>query len=156
MTEQPEQQPTISDELRADLCKAWLLGFLDAMAGGEVTDQDCIPSDTRQSPTSMPPPRQEHAPPLPALCPRCRAGLFRGEEDYICRSCGYHDWLATAKPMRLKAHPPHYTLAEAAAISGTPYRTLHLWCQEGLISNAKRLSGEGHGDSWVILKGILG
>lgn len=140
----------LSDDLRADLCKVWALGFLDAMAGGEVTDQDCIPSD-------MPPPRQEYAPPLapplPALCPRCRAGLFRGAEDYICRSCGYHDWLATAKPMRLKAHPPHYTLAEAAAISGTPYRTLHLWCQEGLISNALRLSGENHKDIWVILKG---
>ena len=147
----------ISDDLQADLCKAWLLGFLDAMAGGEVTDQDCIPSDTRQSPTRMPPPRQEtRPPPSPGTCPRCRAGLFRGEEDLICRSCGYHDWKAIAKPRRLKAHPPHYTLAEAAAISGTPYRTLHLWCQEGWISNAKRLSGEGHGDSWVILKGILG
>ena len=36
--------PTISEELRADLCRVWSLGFLDAMKGEEVNDEDTIPS----------------------------------------------------------------------------------------------------------------
>ena len=44
MTEQPEQQPTISDELRVALMQVWSLGFLDAVAGSEVTDDDVIPT----------------------------------------------------------------------------------------------------------------
>lgn len=39
------EQPTISDELRADLCKVWALGFLDAMAGQPVEDEDVIPAN---------------------------------------------------------------------------------------------------------------
>ena len=39
------EQPTISEELRADLCRVWALGFLDAMKGEPVTDDDSIPSD---------------------------------------------------------------------------------------------------------------
>ncbi len=37
-------QPAISDELRTQLQQVWALGFLDAMAGGEVTDDDVIPT----------------------------------------------------------------------------------------------------------------
>ena len=37
--------PTISAPLRADLCKAWVLGFLDAMKGEAVNDDDEIESD---------------------------------------------------------------------------------------------------------------
>ena len=37
--------PTISGELRDDLCLAWVLGFLDCMKGEEVNDDDAIPSD---------------------------------------------------------------------------------------------------------------
>ena len=36
------EQPTISDELRVTLMQVWLLGFLEYVAGGEVTDQDQI------------------------------------------------------------------------------------------------------------------
>ena len=37
-----DEQPTISDELRVGLMQAWSLGFLDYVAGGEVTNQDQI------------------------------------------------------------------------------------------------------------------
>ena len=37
--------PTISAPLRADLCRLWSVGFLDAMKGEPVTDDDEIPSD---------------------------------------------------------------------------------------------------------------
>ena len=43
------ETPPISDELRADLCKAWVLGFLDAMKGAEVNDDDEILSDMAES-----------------------------------------------------------------------------------------------------------
>ena len=36
------EQPTISDELRVTLMQVWALGFLEHVAGGEVTDQDQI------------------------------------------------------------------------------------------------------------------
>ena len=36
------EQPTISDELRVTLMQAWALGFLEYVAGGEVTDKDQI------------------------------------------------------------------------------------------------------------------
>ena len=35
---------TISDDLRTELCQVWALGFLDAMKGEAVTDDDSIPS----------------------------------------------------------------------------------------------------------------
>ena len=38
------EQPMISDELRANLVRAWALGFLEAMAGREVNDNDTIPT----------------------------------------------------------------------------------------------------------------
>ena len=45
----PISPPTISGELRADLCKAWVLGFLDAMKGAEVNGDDEIMSDMAES-----------------------------------------------------------------------------------------------------------
>ena len=39
------EAPTISEGLRADLCKAWVLGFLDAMKGEEVNADDEIGLD---------------------------------------------------------------------------------------------------------------
>ena len=44
MDEQPEQQSSISNELRAQLMQVWMLGFVEAVAGGEVTDDDVIPT----------------------------------------------------------------------------------------------------------------
>ena len=40
--------PTISEGLRAELCSVWLLGFLDAMKGEEVNDDDQILSGMAQ------------------------------------------------------------------------------------------------------------
>ena len=40
---------TISAPLRADLCRVWVLGFLDAMAGFQVNDDDAIPSDIAEA-----------------------------------------------------------------------------------------------------------
>ena len=40
---------TISGPLRADLCRVWVLGFLDAMAGFQVNDDDEIPSDIAEA-----------------------------------------------------------------------------------------------------------
>ena len=37
--------PTLSGQLRADLCMTWTLGFLDAMKGEDVTEDDMILSD---------------------------------------------------------------------------------------------------------------
>ena len=37
-----DEQPTISDELRIALMQVWALGFLEYVAGGEVTDDDMI------------------------------------------------------------------------------------------------------------------
>ena len=48
----------ISDDLRADLCKVWILGFLDAMAFAPPRLSGTMPPC---SPT-MPPASQEHAP----------------------------------------------------------------------------------------------
>ena len=42
--DQDSPPPTISGELRADLCRVWSLGFLDAMKGEDVNDDDAIPS----------------------------------------------------------------------------------------------------------------
>ena len=39
------EQPTISDELRANLMRVWALGFLEAMAGREVENDDAIPTE---------------------------------------------------------------------------------------------------------------
>ena len=39
-----DEQPTISEELRTALCQVWTLGFVEAVAGGEVTDDDVIPT----------------------------------------------------------------------------------------------------------------
>ena len=36
---------TLSDDLRIELCQVWARGFLEAMAGGPLTDEDYIPSD---------------------------------------------------------------------------------------------------------------
>ena len=41
--------PTISGPLRADLCKAWTLGFLDCMKGEPANDDDAILSDMAES-----------------------------------------------------------------------------------------------------------
>ena len=38
------EQTTISDEFRVTLMQVWALGFLEHIAGGEVTDQDQITS----------------------------------------------------------------------------------------------------------------
>ena len=38
------EQQTISDELRADLMRVWAVGFLEAMAGRELEDDDPIPT----------------------------------------------------------------------------------------------------------------
>ena len=45
----PENTPSISEELRADLCRVWALGFLDAMKGEAVNDDDMIESDIANS-----------------------------------------------------------------------------------------------------------
>ena len=37
-----DEQPTISDELRVALMQVWALGFIECVAGGEVTDDDLI------------------------------------------------------------------------------------------------------------------
>ena len=37
--------PAISGPLRADLCTAWTVGFLDCMKGENVSDDDTIPSE---------------------------------------------------------------------------------------------------------------
>ena len=34
----------ISNDLRTELCQVFVVGFLDTMAGGQVTDDDLIPS----------------------------------------------------------------------------------------------------------------
>ena len=36
---------TIGDDLRAELCQVFVIGFLDVMAGTEVEDEDCIPAE---------------------------------------------------------------------------------------------------------------
>ena len=43
------EQPTISDELRANLMAVWALGFLEAMAGREVENDDEIPKELGDS-----------------------------------------------------------------------------------------------------------
>ena len=40
--------PTISAPLRADLCRVFALGFLDAIKGEPVSDDDEIPSDVAE------------------------------------------------------------------------------------------------------------
>ena len=37
-----DEQPMISDEIRVGLMQVWAVGFLEYMAGGEVTDSDEI------------------------------------------------------------------------------------------------------------------
>ena len=48
MDDAPPLGPTISDGLRADLCKAWVLGFLDCMKGEQVNADDAIPLDVAE------------------------------------------------------------------------------------------------------------
>ena len=45
----PENSPPISDGLRADLFKAWALGFVDSMKGEPANDDDMILSDVADS-----------------------------------------------------------------------------------------------------------
>ena len=62
------EQPTISEELRADLCKAWVVGFLDAMNGAPPSSREIAPL------SEVPPPYSQDIAPL---LPRNRPPLPR-------------------------------------------------------------------------------